>query len=63
MIFSSFLSQSDSVLEDFSISAGSCGLPNRPRLKETVAHTVSKASSGQFLRHEADERRASCGSR
>jgi hypothetical protein len=32
------------------------GLPNRPRLKLTVAHTVSNASVVQFLRHQADQR-------
>ena len=44
MIFESFLSQSDSRFSTFSICAGSFGLPNRPRLKLTVAHTVSKES-------------------
>jgi hypothetical protein len=33
-------------------------LPNRPRLKLTVAHTVSKASVVQLLRHQADGARA-----
>jgi hypothetical protein len=31
-------------------------LPNSPRLNVTVAHTLSKASVGQLLRHEADQR-------
>jgi hypothetical protein len=44
MILLSFLSHSDRSRRIFSISAGLRGLPNRPRLKRTVAHTVSKAS-------------------
>ena len=44
MIFSSFFSHSDSARRIFSICDGSFGLPNRPRLKLAVAHTVSKAS-------------------
>ncbi len=43
-IFWSFLSHSDRSRRIRSISAGSRGLPNRPRLKLTVAQTVSKAS-------------------
>ena len=37
-------SHSDNCFSTFSMCAGSSRLPNRPRLKETVAHTVSKAS-------------------
>ena len=44
MILLSFLSHSDSAFSTFSMCAGFGGLPNRPRLKETVFHTVSKAS-------------------
>jgi hypothetical protein len=44
MIFASFLSHSERSRSTFSISPGSGGLPNRPRLKDTVAQTVSKAS-------------------
>ena len=35
---------SERSLSTFSIWAGLAGLPNSPRLKDTVAHTVSKAS-------------------
>ena len=44
MILLSFLSHSDRSRSTFSMCAGFGGLPNRPRLKVTVAHTVSKAS-------------------
>ena len=44
MMRESFFSHSDSSRRIFSTSAGSRGLPNRPRLKLTVAHTLSKAS-------------------
>ena len=44
MILASFLSHSDRSFSIFSIWAGFLGLPNRPRLKRTVAQTVSKAS-------------------
>ena len=44
MIRLSFLSHSDSSFRIFSMCAGLAGLPKRPRLKDTVAHTVSKAS-------------------
>ncbi len=44
MILLSFLSQSDSERSTRSMCPGSAGLPNRPRLNETVAHTVSNAS-------------------
>ena len=44
MILLSFLSHSDSSFSTFSMCSGLAGLPNRPRLKLTVAHTVSKAS-------------------
>ena len=44
MILLSFLSQSERSLRICSISAGLGALPNRPRLKLTVAQTVSKAS-------------------
>src|SRR5688572_21770543 len=40
----SFLSHSDRSLSTFSIWPGSGALPNRPRLRDTVAHTVSNAS-------------------
>ncbi len=43
-IWVSFLSQSESSLRICSMKAGFFGLPNRPRLKLTVLHTVSKAS-------------------
>ena len=43
-IIASFLSHSDSSLSSFSMCAGSGALPNRPRLKLTVFHTLSKAS-------------------
>ena len=35
---------------------GLAGLPNRPRLKLTVAHTRLEGVGGQFLRHQADHR-------
>ena len=44
MIFALRLSQSDSSFSTFSIWAGFGGQPNRPRLKATVAHTLSKES-------------------
>ena len=44
MIWLSFLSQSDRSFSTFSMCAGFFGLPNRPREKLTVAHTVSNAS-------------------
>ena len=44
MILLSFLSHSDRSLSTFSMWAGSAGLPNKPRLNETVSHTDSKAS-------------------
>ncbi len=40
----SFLSHSESERSTFSMCAGLAGLPNRPRLKLTVFHTVSNAS-------------------
>ena len=40
----SFLSHNESSFRTFSMCAGFFRLPKRPRLKETVAHTVSKAS-------------------
>ncbi len=40
----SFLSHSDSAFSVFSMWAGFGALPNRPRLNDTVSHTVSKAS-------------------
>ena len=43
-ILLSFLSHSDRSFSTFSICAGFFGLPNRPRLKLTVPHTVLKAS-------------------
>jgi hypothetical protein len=43
-IAESFLSHSDRSFSTFSMWAGFFGLPNRPRLKLVVAHTVSKAS-------------------
>lgn len=43
-IWVSRLSQSERSRRICSIRAGSLGLPKRPRLKETVARTVSKAS-------------------
>ena len=63
MILLSFLSHSDRSCSTFSICAGFGGLPNRPRLKLTVAHTVSNASVVQFLRHQADHASARRGSR
>ncbi len=44
MILLSRLSHNDRSRRTLSISAGSGGLPNRPRLKRTVASTVSNAS-------------------
>ena len=44
MIRESFLSHSDRSRRTFSITAGSRGLPNRPRLKLSVFHTVSNMS-------------------
>jgi hypothetical protein len=44
MIFAARLSQSDSARSTFSMCAGFAGLPNSPRLNETVDHTVSNAS-------------------
>ena len=44
MILASRLSHSDRSFRICSIRAGFPGLPNRPRLKVTVASTVSKAS-------------------
>jgi hypothetical protein len=44
MILESFLSHSDNCFSAPSRCGPGSGLPNRPRLKETVAHTVSKAS-------------------
>ena len=44
MMRASFLSHSDRSRSTFSMCAGLGGLPNRPRLKLTVAHTVSNAS-------------------
>jgi len=38
------LSHSDSAFSVFSMYAGSGALPNRPRLNDTVAQTVSNAS-------------------
>ncbi len=43
-IIESFLSHSDSERRTFSICAGFGALPNRPRLRLVVAHTVSKES-------------------
>ena len=40
----SFLSHSDRSRRIFSIRAGLAGLPNSPRLNDTVFHTLSKAS-------------------
>ena len=44
MILLSFLSHSDSERSTFSRYSGLGGRPNRPRLKRTVAHTLSNAS-------------------
>ncbi len=44
MIFSWRLSHRDRSRSTFSMWAGLAGRPNSPRLKVTVAHTVSKAS-------------------
>ena len=44
MIMLSFLSHSDSAFSTLAMWSGSRGLPNSPRLKLVVAHTVSKAS-------------------
>ena len=44
MILLSFLSHSDRLFSTLAMCAGLAGLPNRPRLKLAVAHTVSKAS-------------------
>lgn len=52
MILLSFLSNSARSRSTFSIYPSSRGLPNRPRLWLTVAHTVSKASVVlSLLRH------------
>ena len=56
MILLSFLSHSDRSFSTFSIWAGFVGLPNRPRLKLTVAHTRLERVGVQFLRHQADQR-------
>ena len=55
-ILESFLSHSDRSFSTFSIWAGFFGLPNRPRLKLTVAHTDLEGVGVQFLRHQADQR-------
>jgi hypothetical protein len=44
MILASFLSHSERSLSTFSTTAGFFGLSQSPRLKLTVARTVSKAS-------------------
>ena len=44
MILESFLSHSERSLSTFSTTAGFFGLFQRPRLKVTVANTVSNAS-------------------
>ena len=44
LIWSSFLSKSESSFSTFSMCAGFFRLPNNPRLKDTVPHTVSNAS-------------------
>jgi hypothetical protein len=44
MILASFLSQRDRSFSTFSTYVEFGGLPNRPRLKLTVAQTLSKAS-------------------
>ncbi len=44
MIFASFLSQRDRSFSSCSMNGLFGALPNRPRLRVTVAHTVSKAS-------------------
>ena len=44
LILLSFLSHKDRVRSTFSICDGSAGRPNRPRLNDTVAHTVSNTS-------------------
>ena len=54
MILLSRLSHSDSSRSTFSRCAGSGGLPNRPRLKRTVAHTRLERVGRQLLRHQAD---------
>ena len=43
MILLSFLSHKDRSLRTFSTCPGLAGLPNRPRLKLTVAQTLSNA--------------------
>ena len=44
MILLSFLSHRERSLSTLAMWSGLRGLPNSPRLKETVAHTVSNAS-------------------
>ena len=44
MILLSFLFHSDRSLSTVSMWAGFAGLPNKPRLNDTVPHTVSNAS-------------------
>jgi hypothetical protein len=44
MIFASFLSHSERSRRTFSMTAGLRGLPNSPRLKVRVFHTVSNMS-------------------
>ena len=56
MIRLSFLSHSDRSRSTFSMCAGSGGLPNRPRLNDTVAHTDLERVGRQFLRHQTDHR-------
>ena len=56
MILLSFLSHSDRSRSTFSMCAGLGGLPNRPRLNDTVAHTRLEGVGGQLLRHQADHR-------
>ena len=56
MILLSFLSHSDRSFSTFSMCAGLGGLPNRPRLNDTVAQTRLERVGRELLRHEADHR-------
>ena len=54
MIFASFLSHSERSRSTFSMTAGSRGLPNRPRLNVSgVPHRLEHVG-GELLRHEPD---------
>ena len=58
MIFASFLSHSDRSRSTFSMTAGSRGLPNRPRLNCVRVPDRLEHVGGELLRHEADAWRA-----